>query len=74
MHWYELVNDLNFHAKKVEFSPNANGCQAFNSFHACLRYTQSRGIYEGGLKSFRPNNDTRHFFLIFFLFFYIVSL
>ena len=30
--------------------------------------------YEGGLKSFRPNNDTRHFFLIFYLFFYIVSL
>ena len=33
-----------------------------------------RTIYEGGLKSFRPNNDTRHFFLIFFKFFYIVSL
>ena len=26
-------------------------------------------IYEGGLKSFRPNNNTRHFFLIFFFYF-----
>ena len=26
-------------------------------------------LYEGSLKSFRPNNDTRHFFLIFFLIF-----
>ena len=29
----------------------------------------SEPLYEGGLKSFRPNNDTRHFFLIFFLIF-----
>ena len=26
-------------------------------------------VYEGGLKSFRPNNDTRHFFSIFFFIF-----
>ena len=44
MHCYELVNGLNLPAKKVEFSPNANGCQAFDSFHASLRYAQSRSI------------------------------
>ena len=26
-------------------------------------------MYEGGLKSFRPNNDTRHFFFILFFIF-----
>ena len=31
-------------------------------------------IYEGGLKSFRPNKDTGHFFRNIFLFFNIVSL
>ena len=30
--------------------------------------------YEGGLKSFRPNNDTRHFFFFVFFFIFLHSL